>query len=240
MKTTSIKTTTLCGLVLIAISLTGLVNCSGVKFGQGSASSVGGDGDAGAGKNDGLGGGGGGGGAGGDDASGNVNQPGGGGSTPGGGGSTPGDGSGGGIGTGPGGTDVSNAGGPPGPVTGNGNSAAAILPKLQFIGPPCERLTNCLITFKLDKAYPAQTEFNWRTDDARFGTPPNPGAAMWGKAGYHYVSTSGHVVFPAGTTEQTVYVRNINPDNVEISIGVVMSQCTYNTKLESCAKFFGQ
>lgn len=234
MKTT-MKTSTLAGLVLIAISLTGLVNCSGVNFGQGSNSSIGTDGDAGAGKNDGTGGAGGGG-AGGDDANGNVNQPGGDGSTPGG-GTTPGGGSGG-IGTGPGGTDVSNAGGPAGPVTGNGNSAAAILPKLQFIGPPCERLTNCSITFKLDKAYPAQTEFNWRTDDARFGTPPNPGAAMWGKAGYHYVSTSGHVVFPAGTTEQTVYVRNINPENVEISIGVVMSQCTYSTKLESCVKFF--
>lgn len=136
------------------------------------------------------------------------------------------------------GTDVSNAGGPGGPVNGNGNSPSSVLPKLQFIGPPCMRLTNCSITFRLDKAYSAQTEFDWHTDDTLYGTPAPAGQYRWGHAGYEYVSTMGHVVFAPGQLEQTVYVRNINPENVAISIGVIMSACTYSTLREDCRKFF--
>ncbi|MBX3022205.1 MAG: hypothetical protein KF799_11070 [Bdellovibrionales bacterium] len=199
-------------IALIVLSMTALVNCSGVKFDQSKSSSA--QGNPSDGKHD-------------DSSNGNVQQPG-------------DDGANGSInqGAGPNGGDVSNAGGPPGTPIGNGNTAAAVLPKVEFIGPPCIRLTNCQIKFKLDKAYPGPTEFNWRTDDTRFGTATAPGQPMWGKAGYHYVSTSGHVVFPAGTTEQIVYVRNINPDNVTISIGVTMTQCTYSGLYESCQKFF--
>jgi hypothetical protein len=204
----------------LTLCLAFLVNCSDVRFSRGSDASSGGAGAAGipvahTGSGDGTNTGAGDAGTGAtnggtDTANGTINQPG----------------------------DVSNAGGDPGPITGVGDTPAAALPKVQFIGPPCIRLTNCSITFRLDKAYPERTEFDWKTNDALYGTPPNPGLPMWGQAGYHYVSTSGHVVFAPGEVEQTVYVRNINPDNVEIAIGVLMSMCDYNGLLESCQKFF--
>lgn len=141
-------------------------------------------------------------------------------------------------GAGPQGGDLSNAGGPSSPITGLGNSSAAILPKVKFIGPPCERMTNCSITFELDKAYASQVEFDWKTRDDLFGKPVATGAYPWGQPDIQYIRTSGHVVFASGVTSATVYVRNINPQNQSISIGVEMNNCTYNTKLESCQKYF--
>jgi hypothetical protein len=144
------------------------------------------------------------------------------------------------------GGDISNSGGAAGVVTGAGNASAADLPKLQFIGPPCLRLTNCVVTFQLDKAYPYITEFDWQTNDALYGTPAQAGLAPWGKPGYpgdataQYVPTSGHVVFSAGSTQETVYVRNINQQPDAISIGVLMKNCVYNSLTESCQKFFNQ
>ena len=187
-----------------------LVGCSGVDFGgQGDGSSVTANGSPASGA-DVNGAGGGSGGASGDNANGTLNQ----------------------------GTDVSNAGGPGGPINGNGNSSSAILPKLQFIGPPCMRQTNCAITFRLDKMYASQTEFDWHTDDTLYGSPVPNGQARWGRVDYEYVSTRGHVVFAPGQLEQTVYVRNINPENVAISIGVIMNACSYGGFREGCAKFF--
>lgn len=99
---------------------------------------------------------------------------------------------------------------------------------------------------RLDKVYPYATELDWKTNDTLFGTPPPAGLSPWGKPGFpgdltaQYVPTSGHVVFPAGTRDQTVYVRNINQQNVPITIGVIMTNCVYDTLLESCQKFFGQ
>ncbi len=149
-------------------------------------------------------------------------------------------------GAGPGGGDISNSGGASGVITGTGNATPAELPKVQFIGPPCRRLTNCVVTFQLDKAYPRATEFDWKTNDSLYGTPPQSGLPPWGKPGLpgdltaQYVPTSGHIVFSAGETQATVYVRNINQQDVTISIGVLMNNCSYNTLLESCQKFFGQ
>lgn len=233
--------TKLLTLALIAVSLTFAVNCSGVRFETGDGSSGGNNGaqgntggDAGGGINqpggNNTGGNNPGGNNPGGDAGGGINQPGG-----------PNNGGGGGgiiVGAGPNGGDISNGGGAPGPVNGVGNTPSMLLPKVQFIGPECVRLTNCAIIFRLDKPYAQQTEFNWRTDDTLFGKPAAPGGFPWGMAGYHYVSTSGHVVFAPGQTEVTVYVRNINPENTSISIGVIMSQCTYSGLQESCQKFF--
>jgi hypothetical protein len=166
----------------------------------------------------------------GDDASGSINQPGGTTTIP---------------GAGPNGGDVSNSGDDAsGVIVGTGNAPAAQLPKVQFIGPPCQRLTNCVVTFQLDKAYPYTTEFDWRTNDALYGTPAQAGLPPWGKPGFpgdvtaQYVPTSGHVAIPAGQTQATVYVRNINQQDVPISIGVLMSHCAYQSLFESCQKFF--
>lgn len=124
--------------------------------------------------------------------------------------------------------------------TGTGNTASYLLPKVQFIGPPCERLSNCEIEFRLDKAYAQQTEFNWRTDDQGTicGLQPPAAPLICARANYHYVPNYGRVVFPAGVTSVKVYVKNINPDNVAIRIDVLMSQCQYGNLFESCTKFF--
>lgn len=134
--------------------------------------------------------------------------------------------------------DVYNIGGDPGPITGTGNTPAADLPKIQFIAPACQRGSDCLVTFQLDKAYPDQTEFDWETDDSLYGQAVPSGQAPWGQAGVQYVSTYGHVVFGPGTTSQTVKIRDINPQETAISIGVLMNNCVYNTLLEDCSKFF--
>jgi hypothetical protein len=196
-----------------------LVNCSAVKFDKPTDSGQTANSARGAGTP-----------PAGDDASGNITDPGSDGSTI--------------PGAGPNGGDISNAGDATGVITGTGNAAAAELPKVQFIGPPCQRLTNCVVTFQLDKAYSHTTEFDWKTNDSLYGTAAAPGLAPWGKPGYpgdstaQYVPTSGHVSIAAGQTQATVYVRNINQQDVTISIGVLMSSCAYNTLLESCQKFF--
>ena len=144
------------------------------------------------------------------------------------------------------GTQAVDNGTSPGGVPGSGDTPAAFLPKVQFVGPPCERQTQCTVTFKLDKSYPSRTEFDWNTNDSLYGTPPPTGLAPWGKPGNpgdptaQYVPTSGHVVFPPGQTEVTVYVQNINQSNNAISIGVQMSKCIYGALYESCQKFFNQ
>ena len=132
----------------------------------------------------------------------------------------------------------SGGGAPGGGGTAGGGTTPEIMPKVKFIGPPCVRGTNCVVQFELDKAYPKTVEFDWRTDDNLYLEPPPPGTAIYGRAGYHYVSTSGHALFQAGETKKVVYVQNINPDNVEIIIGVRMSRCQYGSTAGSCAEFF--
>lgn len=109
------------------------------------------------------------------------------------------------------------------------------LPKLQFISPPCVRLTNCSVTFRLDKAYAQSTEFDWRTNDTLYLTPHTP---VYAQPSVHYVSTGGHVVFQAGETSKTVYIQNVNKGTNEVIIGVVLSACKFNTQAQSCAGFF--
>lgn len=204
---------------LMFVSLTSIINCSNVSFSTksntlGSLSSANpSDGSVGGGINQGS------------DSSGAVTGGGSGsGSTGNGGPTAPGSTTGG----------TSNTG------TGTGSTAAYLLPKVKFIGPPCERLSNCEIEFRLDKAYSEQTEFNWRTDDQ--GTicslQPPTAPLICARANYHYVPNYGRVVFPAGTTSVKVFVKNINPDNVSIRIDVLMSQCQYGNLFESCSKFF--
>lgn len=147
----------------------------------------------------------------------------------------------------PGGT--TGSGGASGTVVGAGNAPPGNmpvneLPKVQFIGPPCQRLSECAVTFQLDKAYPSQTEFDWKTNDTLYGSPPQAGLPPWGKPGQpgditaQYVPTSGHAVFPAGVTSITVYVQNINQQDTAISIGVLMSNCMYASLSYSCQSFF--
>lgn len=142
--------------------------------------------------------------------------------------------------------NVANAGGVPGVIVGAGNAPADELPKVKFVGPPCQALSECAITFVLDKAYPGQTEFDWKTNDTLYGTAADPGLPPWGKPGQtsdpsaQYVPTSGHIVFTPGTTSLTVYVQNINRQATSISIGVLMSNCVYDRLLESCQGFFSE
>lgn len=116
-----------------------------------------------------------------------------------------------------------------------GQTPAAVLPKLTFVSPPCTRLSLCEVEFRLDKPYAQATQFNWQTNDSLYQTPHFP---LYGQAGVHYVSTSGHTVFQPGETSKKVYVQNINANNYEIIIGIIISQCQYSNGYESCVKFF--
>ncbi len=219
-------------------------NCSDVNFGQ-SSSSPNQSANGGAGGPGGAGGdaggvigqdGGGGGGNGGNGGPGDPNNPGGGGN----GGNGPGDpnnpGGGGNGGTGP----VNN---PPGGTTPPGGTAppgtplapVSIIPRVVFIGPPCVRGTNCLVAFELDQPYANRVDFDWRTNDTIWTTPSTP---IYGKPNYHYVPTSGHITFMPGEIRKEVYVQNINPDNVSILIGIIMSNCNYGGAAHGCTQFF--
>lgn len=118
---------------------------------------------------------------------------------------------------------------PPSPM------APQIVPKVQFIGPPCQRLTLCEAEFKLDKAYSLRTEFDWRTNDTLFNTPHTP---IYARPGVHYNSTNGHIVFEPGETSKKIYIQNINGATLEVIIGVIMSTCKYGTYNGTCATFF--
>jgi hypothetical protein len=117
------------------------------------------------------------------------------------------------------------------PVSG----APQIVPKVQFVGPPCPRLSLCQAEFRLDKAYSLPTEFNWRTNDTLHLTPNNP---VYAQPGVHYNSTSGVVNFAPGETSKKIYIQNINSYTLEVIIGVIMSQCKYGTYNGSCTSFF--
>lgn len=208
---------------LLAVSLLAIVNCSDVNFSdEASSGSNGGLGspDGGTVKH------------GDDSVGGGISQ----GQVPG------GAGTGGTAAGGSGGTTVPGTvtGGTSTTATGTGSTAAAILPKVQFIGPPCQRLSNCEIEFRLDKPYAQQTEFNWRTDDQGKICAQSPALPpeVCAVANYHYVPNYGRVVFPAGVTSVKVFVKNINPENVAIRIDVLMTQCQYGPLFEGCSKFF--
>lgn len=97
----------------------------------------------------------------------------------------------------------------------------------------------CLVEFRLDKAYPMNVEFDWKTNDSLYlQTPPAGSNYIYGKPGYHYTSTHGHITFAAGQTTSDNYVQNINPDNVAIQIGVIMSNCKYDVGFYNCTDFF--
>lgn len=116
-----------------------------------------------------------------------------------------------------------------------GGGSPQIVPRVQFIGPPCQRLTLCEAEFKLDKAYSLKTEFNWRTNDTLYMTPHNP---IYAQPGVHYNSTNGVVVFQPGETSKKIYIQNINAYTQEVIIGVIMSQCKYGTYNGTCTTFF--
>ncbi len=111
---------------------------------------------------------------------------------------------------------------------------------VKFIGPACQRGTDCLVIFRLEKAYPHRFVFNWRTNDTLYTQTPPAGKPIFGRPNYHYVPTTGVADFAPGETEKRVYVKNINPDNVAITIGVIMSQCVYNSVQFNCSEAFGQ
>lgn len=110
-----------------------------------------------------------------------------------------------------------------------------ILPKISFSAPPCQRLTLCTATFKLDKAYTQTTSFSWRTNDTLYQTPHTP---KYAQPGVHYNSTSGVVTFAAGETQKSVAIQNINNLDFEVIIGIRMSNCMYGTISASCGSMF--
>lgn len=125
----------------------------------------------------------------------------------------------------------------PGGITTNPPSPLPpqIVPKVQFVGPPCQRLSLCEAEFKLDKAYSLRTEFDWRTNDTLYATPHSP---IYARPGVHYNSTNGHIVFEPGETSKKIYIQNINGNTLEVIIGVIMSTCKYGTYNGTCATFF--
>lgn len=114
-----------------------------------------------------------------------------------------------------------------------------VLPKVQFIGPPCIKGSDCLVEFRLQQAVARTTEFDWKTNDVLYKQAVPAGATyLYAKPNYHYIPTSGHVSFAPGETSKKVYIRNINPDNSEIVIGVNMSVCQYGGTLRNCSPDF--
>lgn len=205
----------------------GLIGCSGVKFDSRNAQT-----QSSTGVENGTGNG--------DDSSGHINQ-----------GSDPnGNNSGGGSGTG-GGSGGSGAGGDSGGSGDGGNGAGGggggggggdvkppLIPSLKFVGPPCIRGTMCLVEFDLTEAMPDVVSFHWHTNDTLYLTPAPAGQPTIGQPGVHYVSTSGDISFAPGETMKQVYVQNINPYNIEIIIGVVMSHCLYGGLPGNCSEYF--
>ena len=143
-----------------------------------------------------------------------------------------------GVGGGNGGSTTGGVGG--GSVTtGSGPQApTSVIPKVTFVGPPCVRGTNCSVSFVLDQAYASPVDFDWKTNDALYGTAVPSGQPPWGKPNYAYVPASGHITFAPGELSRQVYVQNINPDNVAISIGILMSNCMYASMAYNCTTFF--
>ena len=165
-------------------------------------------------------------GAGGDDASGNVNQPG---TPPGGTGGT------GPVNNPPGGTTPPGGTVPPGTPT----APASVIPRVIFIGPPCVRGTNCLVIFELDQPYSQNVDYDWVTNDTAFTTYPPPAPdTLVARPNYHYVPTGGHITFPAGTVRKEVFIQNINPDNTKIIIYVKMRNCMYGGAALNCTAIF--
>lgn len=131
----------------------------------------------------------------------------------------------------PGGTTPPGGVAPPGTPT----APAGAVPKVVFIGPPCQRGSNCLVAFELDQAYPMAVDYDWLTNDTIYTTPSTP---IYGRPNYHYVPTSGHITFAPGTVRKEVFVQNINPDNVPILIGIRMRNCVYGGTPHNCTTFF--
>lgn len=113
--------------------------------------------------------------------------------------------------------------------------APTILPKISFSAPPCQRLSLCTATFKLDKGYSQATSFSWQTNDTLYMTPHTP---LYAQPGVHYNSTSGTVTFAAGETTKTIAIQNINNLENEVIIGVRMTNCMYGTISATCASLF--
>lgn len=130
------------------------------------------------------------------------------------------------------GTDPANPLAPNTPPT---SGEPQIVPKVRFVGNPCQRLSLCQAEFRLDKAYSLPTEFSWRTNDTLHLTPNSPAYAQ---PGVHYNSTSGVLTFAPGETSKKIYIQNINGYTLEVIIGVIMFQCKYGTYTGSCTSFF--
>lgn len=127
-------------------------------------------------------------------------------------------------------------GGTPGGSTPGGSTI--VMPRVQFIGPPCLRGSNCVVQFQLDKSYSAAIDFDWRTDDTLYLSTAPAGVARYAQPNVHYAPTNGHIVFMPGQTLKTVYVQNINPYSYAVTIGVLMRNCTYGGRIDSCAEYF--
>lgn len=140
----------------------------------------------------------------------------------------------GGGGTGGGGTGGGTGGGGTG---GGGTGGGLILPKIQFIGPPCVRGSNCTVTFKLVTAQTETVEFDWHTHDTFYLTSA-PAGKVYAQPNVHYIPTGGHIKFLAGETQKTVYVQNINPYNYEVTIGIKMTACYFGQYSDVCSSFF--
>lgn len=124
------------------------------------------------------------------------------------------------------------------PATGQpsvGNTPAAALPKLQFLASACQHGTMCAVEFRLDKPYTKATQLDWHTNDGLYRTPHFP---IYAQPSVHYVVTSGRVTFLPGEVSKVVYVQNINPYDFEVIIGVLISNCSYDSSREDCVKFF--
>lgn len=127
---------------------------------------------------------------------------------------------------------------PNGSASGTIHQSAAELPKISFVGPPCTRGTACAAAFQLDKAMPFDVSFDWRTNDTLYTTPVPAGQPIYGQPNVHYVPTAGTALMKAGSTSFPISIQNINPYNISIVIGVVMTNCYYGNDPIDCSTAF--
>lgn len=128
--------------------------------------------------------------------------------------------------------------------TGNGNGSTGLgvannLPHVTLQAPPCNPMSNCVVTFVLTAPAQYTFEFNWQTNDRLYQTTPPAGDPPYGQPNVQYVPVAdGTITFQAGETTQTGIVKDINPDNTAISIGLTMFDCSYNGVVGPCNDYF--
>lgn len=129
----------------------------------------------------------------------------------------------------------SNNGSPTIPTNGtnedSGTTVAIELPKIQFINPPCPRNSICELEFRLNKSFPSALDFSWSTNDNLYTTPNSP---PYAQPGVHYIATHGYLAFAPGEISKKFYIQNINQNTYEVIIPIIISNCRYNGRIESC------